>query len=115
MPTADLASALGWYEKLLGRPADRLPHADEAVWQLTESALIYVVSDAERAGNGLLTLIVDDLEAQLAALRQRGLDPGPIETLPNAVRRVGLTDPDGNRIQIGQLPGRSEPTAGPEP
>ncbi len=29
--TADLASALEWYERLLGAPPDRFPHQSEAV------------------------------------------------------------------------------------
>ena len=38
-------------------------------------AWVYVVEDSERAGRGLLTVIVDDLDAQLAGLAQRGRRP----------------------------------------
>ena len=78
------------------------PNDDEVVWQLAESGWIYVVVDPDRAGNGLLTLLVDDLEAHVAALADRGIVTGPIETIPGVVRTAVIADPDGNRIQFGQ-------------
>jgi len=33
VPVADYRSALGWYERLLGRPPDFFPNESEAVWQ----------------------------------------------------------------------------------
>jgi predicted enzyme related to lactoylglutathione lyase len=103
IPTADLASAVAWYEKLLGRRPDRYPHASEAVWQLTETGLIYVVVDPPRAGHGLLTLIVHDLTAELARLKERGMQTGSIEPVGDAARSLPLTDPDGNRVTIAQV------------
>lgn len=102
IPTGNLAAALAWYERLLGRPPDRLPHEHEAVWQLVDDALIYVVLDPERAGRGLLTLIVDDIEAWADGVRGRGVAIGTIDEVPG-LRRTTITDPDGNRIQIGQV------------
>jgi catechol 2,3-dioxygenase-like lactoylglutathione lyase family enzyme len=104
IPTSQLPVALHWYEQLLGRPPDRRPHEGEAVWQLAGSGLIYVVADAERAGAALLTLIVDDLDALLAALAGRGISPSPIETMSNGVRTMRISDPDGNSITFGQVP-----------
>lgn len=103
IPATDFASAVVWYEKLLGRPPDNYPKQDEAVWQLTESGLIYVVADPQRAGHGLLTLIVDDLDAEVAELQMRGITPGDIETLPGTARRITITDPDGNSVALAQL------------
>jgi hypothetical protein len=65
VPVADLGPALAWYERLLGRPADSAPNENEAVWHVADGASVYVVADADRAGNALLTLIVDGLEAHL--------------------------------------------------
>jgi predicted enzyme related to lactoylglutathione lyase len=102
IPTADFGSAASWYERLLGRPPDNLPKEDEAVWQLADGGLIYLVSDAQRAGNGLLTLIVNDLDAEIAELKRRGIEIGAIETMPGAARKVTVTDPDGNSVTMGQ-------------
>jgi catechol 2,3-dioxygenase-like lactoylglutathione lyase family enzyme len=101
--TADLESAVAWYERLFGRPPDNRPHEQEVVWQLAETGLIYVVADPERAGHGLLTLIIDDLGTELAALEQRGISTGPIETLGSGARTIALRDPDGNIVKLGQV------------
>jgi predicted enzyme related to lactoylglutathione lyase len=105
IPTADFASALEWYERFLGRPPDRFPKAEEAVWQVAETGLVYLVADRDRAGRTLITLIVDDLEARSQELAQRGIELHPATTLPGGVRTTTIEDPDGNRIQLGQLGG----------
>jgi predicted enzyme related to lactoylglutathione lyase len=103
IPTANFASAAAWYERLFGRPPDNRPHQNEAVWQLAEAGLIYVVADTERAGNGLVTLILDDLDAEVAALEQRGIPTTASETLRSGVRTMALTDPDGNSVKLAQV------------
>jgi hypothetical protein len=45
LPVKDLDAALDWYERFCARPPDTRPNADEAVWQLVPSGLIYVVRD----------------------------------------------------------------------
>src|SRR5215208_4711438 len=70
---ADYPAARAFYERLLGRAPDMLPHATEAAWQLTETGWLYVVEDADAAGHGRFTLLVDDLEAEVAGLAERGL------------------------------------------
>jgi catechol 2,3-dioxygenase-like lactoylglutathione lyase family enzyme len=106
IPVADRAAAFAWYERLFGRPPDFFPNENEAVWRLAEHAWIYVVGDPERAGSALHTLLVDDIEDLVAELAGRGLETGPIETLPGAARKAEITDPDGNRITFGEpLPG----------
>jgi catechol 2,3-dioxygenase-like lactoylglutathione lyase family enzyme len=99
---ADYKQALGWYERLLGRPPDVIVKDDEAMWQLMDAAWIYLVGDGDRAGKGLLTILVDNLDDQVAELNGRGIDTGPIDTVPGAVRRVAITDPEGNRITFGE-------------
>lgn len=102
IPTADFAAALDWYERLLGGPPDRFPHETEAVWQLAENALVYVVLDDERAGSALLTLIVDDIDTWVEQALERGMAIPEIETRPG-LRRTTVEDRDGNRVQIGQV------------
>ena len=102
VPVADIVSARAWYERLLGRPPDLVPHSKEVAWQLAEAGWIYVVADAERAGTAFVTLVVDDLDAELATLAERGAEPGPIAE--GTVRKLEITDPDGNKITFGQPP-----------
>lgn len=105
LPVTELAHALAWYERLIGRPPDMRPHDQEATWQLTDAASIYVVVDRVRAGRGLLTVIIADLDRLLAELADRGLAPVSTEGQRGALRRAVFTDPDGNRVTFGQLPG----------
>lgn len=72
VPVTDLGQALAWYERLLGRTADASQNTNEAVWHVTDSASIYVVADAKRAG------------------------------VPGLYEKVVISDPDGNMIQMGQ-------------
>jgi predicted enzyme related to lactoylglutathione lyase len=102
VPVADFGAMLAWYERLFGKPADFFPQEGEAVWRVTDHGWVYVVADAERAGRALLTLLVDDLEDQVARLAERGLPVGPIGVLPGAARKAEVSDPEGNRITFGQ-------------
>ncbi len=105
IPVADRDAAAGWYERLVGRPPDLLPNESEAAWQLTGSGWIYLLADAERAGSALHTLLVADLETFIAEVGARGISAGPVETIAGGVRHVVISDPDGNRLNIGQPPG----------
>ncbi len=102
IPTADLAVALPWYERLLGRPPTMRPHDKEAVWQLTDTGLIYVVEDPPRAGRSLVTLIVDDLDRWIAEIQQRGIAVGPVERMGPGARKALVVDPDGNELGLAQ-------------
>src|SRR5215468_376659 len=103
LAVSDYEAARSWYERLLGRPPDMLPNADEAVWQLSRSALVYIVADHARAGSGLLTVAVNRLDEQLAELAKREI-PTQTETLANDVRKVSVSDPDGNTISFFETP-----------
>ncbi len=102
IPVAHLDVAIAWYARFFGRQPDMWPNDREAVWQVSSEGWVYVVTDDERAGSGLLTIIVDDLDAKLDELEGAGIEIGPIDTLPKAVRRTEIRDPEDNRIQIGQ-------------
>ena len=104
IPVAHRDAAVGWYERLVGRPPDLLPNDHEAAWRLTETGWIYVIVDAGRAGSALNTLLVDDLDGFLAELAKRSVEAGPVETIGSGVRVTVVTDPDGNRLQVGQPP-----------
>lgn len=86
----------------MGRPPDMLPNENEAAWQLAGHGWIYLVGDRERAGRALLTLLVDDLDAEVAGLALRGLAAGSIEKVTEGVRKATIADPDGNTISFGE-------------
>jgi hypothetical protein len=104
IPVADRDAAVDWYTRLVGGPPDLVPNELEAAWRLTETGWIYVVVDLARAGSTLCTLLVDDLDAFLAGLAERNIAAGPVETIGDDVRCTIITDPDGNRLKVGQPP-----------
>ena len=99
---ADRDKAAGWYARLLGRPADMLPNDAEATWWLADQASLYLLADPDRAGQGVFTLIVPDLDAELARMAADGITPARIEVL-EAGRKSVVEDPDGNEIGLAQL------------
>ncbi len=105
IPVSDYPGALAWYEKLLGAPPSFFPHDTEAVWELAEGRLVYVVQRPEHAGHAMHTIIVDDLDAVVADAAGRGLAPASQETYGDGVRKTTYADPEGNEIGFGQVPG----------
>lgn len=101
VPVNDYTAALSWYERLLGSPPTFFPNDTEAVWQLAEDRYLYIEHRPGRAGNALHTLFVDDLDARVAAITNRGLEPSSRETYANGVRKVTYHDPDGNEFGLG--------------
>jgi catechol 2,3-dioxygenase-like lactoylglutathione lyase family enzyme len=104
MPVNDLAVAKDFYTRLLGAEPSFLPNDTEAVWTLEEQRHVYVELDPVRAGGGLVTLFVDDLEARVAGIAERGIEPADDETYSNGVRKVTYRDADGNEVGFGGGP-----------
>jgi len=105
IPVADYKASSAWYERLFGGPPDFRPHDTEAVWRASERGWVYVVADPGRAGHALVTVLVDDLDAHLAEIAERGIAAPAIETIPNAARKATFVDPDGNAITFGETAG----------
>jgi 2',3'-cyclic-nucleotide 2'-phosphodiesterase len=104
IPVGDRDAAVSWYGRLLGRAPDLIPNEDEAAWRMNDSGWIYVIADPARAGSSLQTLLVNDLDALLAGVAARGVAIGPVDVMSNGVRHTTLTDADGNRLKLGQVP-----------
>ena len=104
IPVDDDAAALAWYERLLGAPPAFSPHDAEAVWELADHRFLYIVRRPEHAGHALQTLVVDDFDARVAGIADRGLEPVTRETYANGVRKATYRDPDGNEIGFGGAP-----------
>ncbi|MER6183899.1 VOC family protein [Streptomyces sp. NPDC001652] len=104
IPVSGYTAALAWYEQLFGTPAAFFPNDTEAVRELAEHRYVYIEHLPARAGNALHTLFVDDLDARVAAIADRGLEPTKRETYSNGVRKITYHDPDGNEIGLGGGP-----------
>ncbi len=104
VPVADYAAVREWYERLLGSPPAFFPTDTEAVWELGEHRYIYIVQQPEHAGHARLTVFVDDLDALVAQIANRGLDPEDRETYASGVRKITYRDRDGNEIGFGGAP-----------
>jgi catechol 2,3-dioxygenase-like lactoylglutathione lyase family enzyme len=99
----DYQAARAWYDRLLGEPSF-LPHATEAVWTLADNRSVVIVERPEGAGHSEVTIFLDDLEAHLAEVANRGLEPERLDTYSNGVRKAIYRDPDGNEVGFGGAP-----------
>jgi catechol 2,3-dioxygenase-like lactoylglutathione lyase family enzyme len=104
LPVADYTRSVEWYERFLGSEPSFLPTATEAVWELAEHRFVYVVERPQDAGHAMHTLFLDDLDAFVAEIAGRGIEPAERETYANGVRKVTYRDPDGNEIGLGGAP-----------
>lgn len=102
LPTANFEAAASWYERLVGRPADRRPMDGLAEWQLCPGGGIQVTDNAEQAGSAQVTLGVDDVEAHAAELADRELSLQVTDTASGKFRIGTIADPDGNAIVFAQ-------------
>jgi hypothetical protein len=74
------------------------------VWTLAEGGSVYAVEDADHAGRRVLTIFVDDLDAWVAEIAARGLDPDERLAYSNGVGKTVYRDPDGTEIGFGGAP-----------
>lgn len=101
IPVVDYAAALAWYEQLLGFPPTFFPNDIEAVWELAEHRYLYIEQVPSHTGYAKLTIFVEDLNAVVAQITNRGLEPALEETYENNVRKITYRDPDRNEISFG--------------
>ncbi len=101
---SDYPMALEWYERLFGSPPSFLPTDTEAVWEIAEHRFVFIEQRPEHAGHARHLVFVDDLDALVAQIAERGLAPDKRETLPNGVRRAAYRDPTGNEFEFGGAP-----------
>jgi len=104
IPVTDYAAALEWYERLLGSPPSFIPTEGEAVWELAEHGFVFIEQRPGHAGHARHLVFVDDLDALVAQIAERGLAPAEEETLSNGVRKAAYRDPDGNEFGVGGAP-----------
>jgi catechol 2,3-dioxygenase-like lactoylglutathione lyase family enzyme len=98
---SDYEAAKRWYERLLGAEPSLIPHSTEAVWELAEHRFLFINEDPDGAGRALHTLFVDDLDALVADIASRGIEPDERVTYPGKARKAIYRDADGNEISFG--------------
>ncbi|MEV0221788.1 VOC family protein [Streptomyces sp. NPDC050704] len=104
IPVSDYATALAWYERLLGSPPTYVASDTEAVWELAEHRSVVVERRPERAGHAMHTVFVDDFDKRVTQMADRGIEPTKRETYGNGVRKAIYRDPEGNEIGFGGAP-----------
>lgn len=108
----EYAAALEWYERFFGGEPAFVPNDVEAVWEVAEHQYIYIEESPERAGCGLVTVFVEDLDEVVAGISARGIEPVERETYENGVRKIIYRDPDGNEIGYGGGPVDGDSSSG---
>jgi predicted enzyme related to lactoylglutathione lyase len=105
IPVRDFAAALPWYRQLFGSDPTFTATETEAGWVLASQRSVYIEQVPERAGHAMNTILVADLDGEVARISARGLEPALRETYGNGVRKITYRDPDGNEFGLGELPG----------
>ncbi|RCH70150.1 VOC family protein [Streptomyces sp. SDr-06] len=103
-PVSEMEPAVAWYERLLGRPADKRPMPGLADWHVAPSGWVSVFQSPQHAGSTLLNLVVDDLDRAISELAGRGIVVGEVQPGSQQVRFAAVHDPDGNRVTLIENP-----------
>ena len=102
----DLDRATEWYGRLFGREPDIVPNNHEVMWRVVDGAWLYVIHAPGRAGNGLVTICVTNLDETVAELASRGISVGPIHRVGDSGHKANGEDPDGNSVDLIQVSGQ---------
>jgi glyoxylase I family protein len=113
LSVADFDTGLEWCERFFGRGPDHRPMECLAEWRLTDTGIVQLVHDPERAGRALLTLGVAELDETIARLGERGVATS--EVVEGVIDRIAsINDPEGNTITLAQPDeADSDPAIGP--
>jgi predicted enzyme related to lactoylglutathione lyase len=97
----DLASAVTWYEALIGRSADSTPMPEVAEWKFPGGGWLQVYQLPERAGSGSCTLAISDIEEVVAHVEKLGIDASQRNSGAQG-KTLMIVDPDGNHIAFAE-------------
>ena len=96
LPIRDRDASLPWYSAVFD-VEPTLPTDFEAVWRVLDTGSVYAV-ERDNPGTGVVTLIVDDLDATVRGQRERGIDIADETVVDGAGRKALVRDPDGNEV-----------------
>jgi catechol 2,3-dioxygenase-like lactoylglutathione lyase family enzyme len=98
----DLEAARSWYARTLGF---RETYADpEGAWvKLERDGTEIALAEGTPEQEGPVAHVdVEDVKGEAQRLREDGVDVGVVLELHGQIRLLEVTDPDGNRIELGQ-------------
>jgi predicted enzyme related to lactoylglutathione lyase len=101
----DIASSSAFYSRLLGRQPDDKPMDTLVQWRGFGNAGIQLFRDPSKAGRGVMTLVVPDLEATKSLLDAQDIDLGQVQQ-GDFGKIAHLADPDGNVVTLAEPPSR---------
>ena len=96
----DLSAAIKWYEAIF-RKAPSQPMPEVAEWKFERGGWLQVYQAPERAGSGSFTLIVSNLEEEVARLTELNINTSD-RTSTEKVKTLMITDPDGNHVAFAE-------------
>ncbi len=99
---ADFDAGVAWYQTFFGRAPDRRPMDGLVEWQLTEGGGVQVFHDTDSAGTTQITMAVDDMDAHVADLADRGISAEVFDAPSGRFRLATIQDPAGNTITLVQ-------------
>jgi len=103
LPVSNLDKSERWYAKTLGLETTR--KIDDPAWcematPVAGLSLGLAEVDRVRAGDSMLTLMVDDVVAAREQLLDRKADVSEVVIVDSVARVVTLMDPDGNALML---------------
>jgi len=98
------AQTLGFSEAFSNRNADGQPTLTYLQASRTTFIELMPAGANRPAGFTHFGVHVDDVQAVAARLRERGLEVGIPRTIGSGSLTVAVTDPDGNRLELSELP-----------
>ena len=98
----DLDAARRFYRDKLGF-TEMFFDAEEGWSRLERNGSDIALSTAElESGDAVAHVEVEDVKAEAERLRSDGVDVGVVLELHGEMRLLEITDPDGNRLELGQ-------------
>ncbi len=99
---ADVRRSLAFYRDRLGFTEMYFDAAD--AWSRLErnGSQIALAVGEPQADGGVAHVEVEDVKEEAARLRAEGVEVGVVLELHGEMRLLEVTDPDGNRIELGQ-------------
>lgn len=98
----NIEESVTWYQRLLGKPADRRPEETVAEWEFANGCGIQIFEDSERGGTSFVTLIDTDIDARIDDLKKQEIEIRSTSNTETS-RTALIADPDGNQIRFAQI------------
>jgi predicted enzyme related to lactoylglutathione lyase len=91
-----------WYERLFARAPDRRPMDGCVEWQLASTGGLQVYRNPDGAAPATVIIGLDDLAAEIEALRARGIHAESYDVPSGQFRLAQIQDPSGNTVILSQ-------------